>query len=240
MYIFKTDQFENIWWRIERRTNQLAHEGQLDGYHASNILRSFSRGHHNKMVGQEKMFVNLEPTILKTMDSMSDRDVTHVMYAYGVRKAGNPKLHEAFEKRLTAMARQLDYPGLFNATYYLMFTDNKNESLWFDIIDNCSRQEAVLPLTYYRPFKAASHYCAHLFPHWMQETQEESGSFLSDLTDKFFYAEKYFNVVKFDDMYETEQSYKDLRAFLTGHCNVYPVPFITIHNLFNMHFVFSE
>jgi len=27
MYVMKTDQFENIWWRIENRTNQLAQDG---------------------------------------------------------------------------------------------------------------------------------------------------------------------------------------------------------------------
>jgi hypothetical protein len=73
------------------------------------------------MIGQEKLFTNLEPTILKELPNMSDRDATHVMYAYGVRGAGNPKIHEAFEARLIEMASQLDYPGLFNATYYLMF-----------------------------------------------------------------------------------------------------------------------
>jgi hypothetical protein len=98
----------------------------------------------------------------------------------------------------------------------------------------------VLPLIYYRPFKAAAHYAAHHFPQWTEETQGESGSFITDFTDKFYYAEKYFNVVKFDDLYETEQAYKDFRAFLTGHCNVYPVPFMTIHNLFTMHYVFYE
>jgi len=44
MYILKTDQFENIWWRIERRTNELAEKKELDIYHVVNILRSFSRG----------------------------------------------------------------------------------------------------------------------------------------------------------------------------------------------------
>lgn len=62
----------------------------------------------------------------------------------------------------------------------------------------------------------------------------------SDYTDKFFYAEKYFNVVKLDDLYESDGAYKDFRAFLTGHCNVYPTPFVTVHNLFSMHYVWFE
>lgn len=63
---------------------------------------------------------------------------------------------------------------------------------------------------------------------------------MSDFTDKFFHAEKYFNVVKFDDLYEGDQAYKDFRAFMTAHCNVYPVPFMTMHNLFTCHYVFHE
>ena len=63
MYILKTDQFENIWWRIENRANQLAQENKLDTYHVTNILRAFSHGQHNQMVGQEKTFTNLEPIV---------------------------------------------------------------------------------------------------------------------------------------------------------------------------------
>jgi hypothetical protein len=68
--------------------------------------------------------------------------------------------------------------------------------------------------------------------------KDDEGSLYSDFTDKFFYAEKYYNVVKFDDHYESDGAYKDFRAFLTGHCNVYPTPFMSVHNLFTLHFVF--
>jgi hypothetical protein len=43
MYILKTSDYENIWWRIESRTNELASKGELTFYHATNILRAFSR-----------------------------------------------------------------------------------------------------------------------------------------------------------------------------------------------------
>jgi hypothetical protein len=43
-----------------------------------------------------------------------------------------------------------------------------------------------------------------------------------------------------DDLYESDGAYKDFRAFLTGHCNVYPTPFMTVHNLFSMHYVWFE
>lgn len=32
MYILKSDQYENIWWRIENRVNALAEDNKLDAY----------------------------------------------------------------------------------------------------------------------------------------------------------------------------------------------------------------
>jgi hypothetical protein len=77
------------------------------------------------------------------------------------------------------------------------------------------------------------------FPQWDAD-RDQNGSLFTEFTDKFFHAEKYFNVVKLDDNYEADGAYKDFRAFLTGHCNVYPVPFVTVHNLFQLHFAFFE
>jgi hypothetical protein len=51
MYILKTGEFENIWWRIESRANELATAGKLDFYNVHNILRAFSRAQHNQMIG---------------------------------------------------------------------------------------------------------------------------------------------------------------------------------------------
>ena len=45
------------------------------------------------------------------------------MYAYSVRNAGNPELYTAFEKSLMDMkTSDLDYPTLFNALYFMLFT----------------------------------------------------------------------------------------------------------------------
>ena len=96
----------------------------------SNILRSFSHGQHNQMVGQEKTFFNLEPVVLANMDSLPARDLTHLMYSYAVRNAGNPELHAAFEARLAKIASSLDYPSMFNAMYYMLFRENANQSIW--------------------------------------------------------------------------------------------------------------
>ena len=76
------------------------------------------------MAGSDKTYFALESTILKGLDKLSDRDVTHLMYAYSVRAVGNPELHKAFEKRLGAMVETLDYPSMFNVVYYLLFNEN--------------------------------------------------------------------------------------------------------------------
>ena len=93
--------------------------------------------------------------MLKNLDSMSARDLSHVMFAYGVRGAGNPELHAAFEKKLEEVAEQLDYPGLHNAVYYMMFRENANENIWEKLVRTTIMQTDVLPLVYYKPFKAS-------------------------------------------------------------------------------------
>ena len=40
LYLLKTPEFENIWWRIEDAVNLQV--SKLDSYHVTNILRSFS------------------------------------------------------------------------------------------------------------------------------------------------------------------------------------------------------
>jgi hypothetical protein len=52
------------------------------------------------MVGQEKTFTHLEPIVIKNLQGLSSRDLSHLMYSFAVRGAGNPALHAAFEKRL--------------------------------------------------------------------------------------------------------------------------------------------
>ena len=63
---------------------------------------------------------------------------------------------------------------------------------------------------------------------------------MEDYIDKFYHAEQYFAVVKLDDLYHSDVAYTQFKAFLTGHCNVYPSVFVTIENLFNLHYVFHD
>ena len=183
MYILKTGEYENIFWRVERRANELAAKEQLDIYNVTNILRAFSRGQHNRMCGQDKTFYRLESTVLKHLDAASDRDVSHLMYAYGIRGVGNPELHDKFLERLDEMADRLDYPSMFNVIYYMLFRDITDRSIWEKVISNVIEQDDALPLMYYKPFKIAKIYLENHFPDWDQKY----------LQDKLYHAEFYYD-----------------------------------------------
>lgn len=130
LYLLKTDDYENIWWRVETRAQELASENRLDGYQLTNLLRSFAHAQNNRTVGSDQLYTAFEPTVLAELSSLSDRDATHVMFAYGVRGLGNPDLHKAFCERLVQCAGQLDYPSAFNAVYYLLFREETDEAIW--------------------------------------------------------------------------------------------------------------
>lgn len=156
------------------------------------------------MNGLSKTYYALEPIVIQELDNISDRDATHLMYAYGVRGVGNPELHQAFEKRLEKCAGDLDYPSLHNAIYYMLFRESANETIWRQFVDQTVAQEDVLPLIYYKPFKAGKLFLKHHFPEWD----------LEDFIDKFYHAEKYFNVIKHEDYFEHDAKYMDFKAFL--------------------------
>lgn len=182
------------------------------------------------MNGKDKTFYNLEPIVLKGLDKLNDRDATHLMYAYSVRNVGNPELHKAFENKLGKIAGDLDYPSLFNAIYYMLFRENANENIWKKLVEATLKQKDVLPLLYYRPFKASKFFLKHKFPKMD----------ISDYTDKFWYAERYWSTFKQEDYLYSDQKYFNFKGFLNQHCLVYPIVFMTVHNMFLLHYVFND
>jgi hypothetical protein len=85
------------------------------------------------MAGSAKLFIHLEPHVLANMDNLSSRDLGHIAYAYSVRNAGNPELHEAFEKRIEEYIDEgeiFDFATMHNLIYHLIFRDNVNEKIW--------------------------------------------------------------------------------------------------------------
>jgi hypothetical protein len=156
------------------------------------------------------------------------------MYAYGVRGIGNPELHQALEKRLHAIASSLDYPALFNAFYYLLFRESGDKALWQKLVDTTISNPDILPIIYYRPFKAARFYLEGKFK------GKDALQNWTDFTDKHWHAERYFNALKLEEYIEKENAYYNFKAFLNGRCLVYPISFLTVHNLFLMHFAFVK
>ena len=234
MYILKTKDFEGIFRRIERRALDQHEKGQLDIYHVTNILRSFTHAQESKMCGKDKTFFTFEPTVLKNLEKISDRDATHLMYAYGVRAVGNPELHKAFVRRLEAIVDRLDYPAMFNAIYYLLFTENANRGLWQKVVNATIANPDVIPIIYYRPFKAARFYLRGRF------TGKDEIQNMQDFEDKQWHAERYFNVHKLEEYIERDSEYYNFKGFLNAKCFVYPISFIAQNNLFLLHYVFPE
>jgi hypothetical protein len=63
---------------------------------------------------------------------------------------------------------------------------------------------------------------------------------LDDYHDKFWHAEKYFNVYKLEEYIEKDMAYYNFKGFLNAKCFVYPISFMTVHNLFLLHYVFND
>lgn len=184
------------------------------------------------MCGRDKTYYTFEPTVIKGLDSLNDRDATHLMYAYSVRNLGNPELHKAFEKKLDKIASNLDYPSLFNAFYYLLFKESGNKALFQKLVDATVANPDILPIIYYRPFKAARFY--------MEGKFKDSMTNMDDFVDKHWHAERYFNVYKLEEYIERDVTYYNFKGFLNARCFVYPISFMTINNLFLMHYVFND
>ena len=234
LYILKSGEFEAIFQRIEASALRLDAQKKLDAYHVTNILRAFSHSQENRMCGKDKTYFALEKTLLAGLDKLSDRDATHAMYAYGVRNVGNPELHQAFEKRLISIADNLDYPALFNAFYYLAFRESGNRALWQRLVNATVANPDVLPIIYYRPFKVARYYIQGRFK------GKDALENMQDFVDKHWHAERYFIANKLEEYIDKNEAYYNFKAFLNGRCLVYPVSFMTLHNLFLMHFVFPQ
>lgn len=155
------------------------------------------------------------------------------MYGYSIRAVGNPEIYKAFEKRLHQLidaGEQFDYQFVSNAIYYMMFRESKDEKVWKALIDSTIDNDDVLPLMYYRPFKMSRFYLEKVFPDWK----------LSEYIDKFFYADRYFNPSAMDNYLMYDHKYIEFKGFLNRRCLVYPVAFMTLHNTFNLHYVFYE
>jgi len=138
------------------------------------------------MTGSNKLFIHLEPTVMKKLDKCTVRDLGHILYAYGIRGLGNPELHKAFETKIEALidaGETFDFPFMANLIYYMMFRKNVNQKIWEYIVEETLNQEDILPGNCYKPYKYSKFFLKFHFPNWD----------LSEFYDRFWYAERHFN-----------------------------------------------
>jgi hypothetical protein len=128
--------------------------------------------------------------LLKNLDNLSDREFSHVVYAYGVRNVGNPEFHKALEARINKSVENFDYPAMFNVLYYLLFRDNGNKELWNRIMKTTLNNPNIIPLIYYRPYKISATYLRGRYP------EIEKDETFIDYEHKFFYPERYFTALR--------------------------------------------
>jgi len=63
---------------------------------------------------------------------------------------------------------------------------------------------------------------------------------MQDFEDKHWHSERYFNAYKLEEYIEKNTEYYNFKSFLNVKCFVYPISFMTVHNLFLLHYVFNE
>jgi hypothetical protein len=78
----------------------------------------------------------------------------------------------------------------------MLFTENANRNLWQKIVDTTNSNPDILPIIYYRPFKAARFYLKSRF------TGKDAIANIQDFEDKQWHAERYFNVYKLEEYIE--------------------------------------
>ena len=77
----------------------------------------------------------------------------------------------------------------------------------------------------------SKYYLEHHFPEHDQ---------MIPYVDKFWHSERYFNAVQLEDYLEGDSAYWEFKMFLTTKIFVYPISFLTQHNLFLIHFAFND
>lgn len=239
-YLLKSPNFDNIQWRVETRVNELVaskdSKEQLKSHHIVNVLRSFAHSKNNLTFGKDQTYYNLEAALLRCkggLDGLNDRDFSHVAYAFGVRAVGNPDFLKLIDARIEKIGStgEADYPTLFNLMYYMLFRESADKQLWKKLIKCTVNNKAIMPLIYYRPFKCAYVYLNGKFPEL-----NKNEDFI-DLQHKFFYAERYFNVIPLEENYSFSEEHLKFKAFLNTQCYLFPQLYVATRNLFVLQYV---
>jgi len=186
----------------------------------------------NKLAGSDKFFNEMEPLVLKNINKMNLDEFSNVLYAYSVRGLGSKEFHKIVLHKLhSEMSNCNNYHILFNISWYLMFTDNLDKSLWQKYVDQVQKIDGKMPLIYYRAFKLAAHYIIM--------NDEINSIELYDFRDRFFYAEQYYNYTKYESFFESEWRYIHFKSLLNSRLGLFPMISTCFHNLFIVNYMWE-
>ncbi len=211
---------EHLLTRIEKKL--IDEKENLDAYQLSQIIKSFGKGKYNAGFGHDKTYSDLEPFVIKNIEEFDMKSLSNVIETYGNREQGSPHLHEKFIKRIKENKEQLDHYTIANLLYYLMYTDNTDEEIWVQMIEQTLSNKRKLPVPAYTAFKMSRYYIQHHFPHLD----------IQDFYDNFFHPERFYNTDSQENHYEVMGNYKNFTRYLTSKFYLFPVHFVPFHNLF--------
>lgn len=197
--------------RVEKRALDLI--DNLDEFHLTNIVRSFTRMKGHKCFGKDSTFIALEQKIMKKFDNFDFKSLSYIMHAYGMREQGNPDFHKKLTDKIKTHSELMDYQVLGNVVYYLMFKDNKDEDIWLKIVKNVLKNDPIIPIRYYKPLKMSKFYIAHHFP----------SIDLVDYSNKFFHPERYYNASHREERMLDCSEKQDFMSYLVKRLYLMPV-----------------
>jgi len=207
--------------------NLIKNKNHLEINDLASILRSFSKMRDGKMAGGDKFFNEMEPVILKNLDKMNMDDFSNVIYAYSVRNQGSEEFNKIVLNKITnEMKSYSTWHVLFNVAWYLLFTTNKDFTLWQSFVDQVFTIEGKMPLVYYRPFKIAAYYIEFNI----------TNIDLFDYKDRFFYAEQYYNYTKGEKFFLMDDRFIHFKTLLNVKLGLYPMISTCFNNLFIINF----
>lgn len=189
-----------------------------------------------KMAGSDLFYDTFSPIVEKNLDKFTNEEFSDIIYAYSSRGSASPELQKAFtQKVINDMSKYKTWSVLHNVAWYLIFTNNEDLQVLNSFIARFSDVPGKLPILYYRPFKIMAVLIQALGGEEVPEISENMFHF----RDRFFYAEQYYNYVKYEDLYTENPLLIHFKSLLTERIGIMPSQPTCFMNLFLVHLVFE-
>nr|AAZ94900.1 unknown [Moneuplotes crassus] len=214
--------------RIENKT--IDELDNLDDYHISQIIRSFTKSKYCSGYGSDETFNKLEENIITMIDKFDMKSLSHIIETYGYREQGSPHLHKKFLERVSKNEEALDHYTVANLLYYLMYTDNTDEEIWTQMVQHTLNNNDKIPVTVYTPFKMSRFYMLHHFPELD----------IRDYCDKFFFPERFYNTEMKENKVYNCGAYQEFVKYIAHKFYLFPVHYVPFHNLFILRACFMD